>query len=220
MNIKNFDITSCFNGRYFYLIFLRLHAYFLDVRIGGKSLHRTLSTPYLSEGANKAQSTDYRLLKTVFNSVKLNPDDVFVDVGCGEGRVLSYLLLCKKFKGKLIGVEIDEHIASFTAKRFQKRENVQIIHDSIFDCMPKDASIFYLGNSFQEEIFLKFIDKIEHTIDHKILLIYVFDIYHQHLMNRKGWKCLNLGIIKRAYANDVPASLFQYEPVKNTINDK
>lgn len=61
-----------------------------DWRYGGKCTNRTIATKYYDQGAHALQNSDYRCIEQLFEAVPLRPDDVFVDVGSGEGRVLTY----------------------------------------------------------------------------------------------------------------------------------
>lgn len=61
-----------------------------DRRYGGKCTNWTIASKHADEGAHALQNSDYRCIEQLFHAVPLRPDDVFVDVGCGEGRVLTY----------------------------------------------------------------------------------------------------------------------------------
>ena len=67
----------------------------IDRRICGQSL-----VPYVPSicrddkngiGGTGTQSTHYALLRRIFSHIDLTPADVFMDVGCGKGRVLAFL---------------------------------------------------------------------------------------------------------------------------------
>ena len=62
-----------------------------DKRYGGISVNQKKASKYSELGACATQSSDYRCLRQVFRAVPLSRNDVFIDVGCGEGRVLTYL---------------------------------------------------------------------------------------------------------------------------------
>ena len=96
----------------------RIYTFFAvrrDKRFGGVSVNTLIPSKHGEQGAYATQSSDYRCLNRVFRAVPLRPDDVFVDVGCGEGRVLTYLYE-KGFRGRMIGVELDADAAA-TAMR-------------------------------------------------------------------------------------------------------
>ena len=90
----------------------------MDRRICGLSL-----VPYVSSifrdnqrgvGGTGTQSTHYLLLRRVFSHVNLTASDAFMDVGCGKGRVLAYLIR-KKCPCTLYGIEYNETVGKIAA---------------------------------------------------------------------------------------------------------
>lgn len=61
-----------------------------DRQYGGKYTNRTIASKHPDQGAHALQNSDYRCIEQLLEAVPLRPDDVFVDVGCGEGRVFTY----------------------------------------------------------------------------------------------------------------------------------
>lgn len=56
------------------------------------------------------EPTPYRRLEKIFTLVPMSANDIFIDIGCGRGRVL--LLFATKKIGKAIGVELHSGIAN------------------------------------------------------------------------------------------------------------
>ena len=54
-----------------------------------------------------SQSTHYSILKKIFDKVNIDESDSFIDVGCGKGRVLAYLVM-HDYKCAITGIEINE----------------------------------------------------------------------------------------------------------------
>ena len=67
-------------------------------------------------GAHETVNTSYEALQFFFDQVPLRADDIFVDVGCGKGRVMNFLLK-KGVTNRIIGIELDPQIAGQTAKK-------------------------------------------------------------------------------------------------------
>lgn len=66
---------------------------------GGTSLYGDVDTKYAHQGAISSVNTNYMILHDIFKNVSVNKDDVFVDIGCGKGRLFAYLRLrrlCKR----------------------------------------------------------------------------------------------------------------------------
>jgi len=106
-------------------------------------------------GAYGHVPTDVSALRYIFRKYRIHPDDVLVDVGCGKGRVIAWWL-SRGYGNRIIGIEIDEELASFAEHIFLGYDNVTIIHGDIIDSLPEDSNVFYLFNPFDRETMLKF----------------------------------------------------------------
>jgi len=108
----------------------------------------------------KTVSTNYEELDIIFSDyLPLQPDDVIADVGCGKGRVFSYLLYKRK-KNPMVGYEINGSVALKTQKRLSRYKNIEIRCENIFDNFPKKIDVFYLYNPFKEAMTSAFIEKV------------------------------------------------------------
>ena len=65
----------------------------LDRKIGGISLSEVRESRFQDLGAYPTMSAEYGAIEMMFRDFPLDANDVFVDVGCGFGRVISWLLL-------------------------------------------------------------------------------------------------------------------------------
>ena len=64
-----------------------------DRKISGMNLGVFVPTPFAkSHGATGSQSAPYLGLAKVMEDFKPGPEDSFIDIGCGKGRVIAYLL--------------------------------------------------------------------------------------------------------------------------------
>jgi SAM-dependent methyltransferase len=95
------------------------------------------------------------VLPIIFRLVRISKKDVIVDVGCGKGRVINFLLF-RGYRNKIVGLELDKEIAARTAKQFRRHKNVTIISGNALNNIPKDATIFYFYNPFSREVVVKF----------------------------------------------------------------
>ena len=108
----------------------------------------------------KTVSTNYEELDIIFSDyLHLQPADVIADVGCGKGRVFSYLLYKKK-KNRMIGYEINKAVGDKTQKRLGRYQNVEIRCENIFDNFPGEVNIFYLYNPFKTAMTIAFIERV------------------------------------------------------------
>ena len=64
-----------------------------DKKISGRNLGVFVPTPFAnSHGATGSQSAPYLGLAKVMEDFDPKPEDSFIDIGCGKGRVIAYLL--------------------------------------------------------------------------------------------------------------------------------
>lgn len=164
-----------------------LHTIVIDLRYGGKLLGGVKESPFKDLGVYPTQSSDFLSLSKCFKNIVIKENDVIVDVGCGKGRVLNYLLYLK-CKNKLIGIEIDYEIAFNTKERLKNYANINIIHGDVLDNIPPEATIFFVFNPFNEVIMGKFIERLEEIFkDKEITVIYLnpkhVDLFH----NKSQW---------------------------------
>lgn len=104
----------------------------IDIRYGGLLLDR--------------RNSDYQALSYIFAD-RIKRDDVFVDIGCGKGRVINWWLN-QQLTNRIIGIELDEKIAQQTRQRLRGYKNVTIITGDAVQNIPADGTLFFLFNSF------------------------------------------------------------------------
>jgi SAM-dependent methyltransferase len=153
---------------------------------------------FRSLGAEATQSSDYRCLDKLLRHVRISSSDVLTDIGCGEGRVLTYLYL-RKFPGRLVGVELDPQVAQRAKERTAHCPNIEIRCANVLEdpCLVKETTIYYLFNPFNGKIFSKFVTRLERECTRPIQLVYLFDYYGAYLDDRPGWHQVWSGDIPR-----------------------
>ena len=145
----------------------------LDLRYGGW-FGGIIKSRYKHLGAKDTQSSFYYVMSSVFLYFPLKKGDVFVDIGCGKGRTINWLLV-QGYTNRLIGIEIDEGIADRTKKKFAKYKNVEIISGNALDNIPAEGTVFYVYNSFNAEMLVRFKDLLRDMFGNKrkVTIIYV-----------------------------------------------
>lgn len=169
-----------------------------DRRYGGISVNKRIPSRYPEQGAYATQSSDYRCLKRVFCAVPLRPDDVFVDVGCGEGRVLTYLHE-KGFRGRAIGIELDEAVAKTAMQRTSACPNATVVCGNVLEQgdLLKDATAVYLFNPFSRSVMHALVGLLESVCIHPVRVYYLNCLYAGELEEDGRWICLSKGEIRR-----------------------
>ena len=199
----------------------------LDKRICGESLVAYVPSIFRDDkngvGGTGSQSTHYIALKRIFSHIQLSPSDTFLDVGCGKGRVLAFLIR-EKCPCQLYGIEINEEvgkIAAGWAKRYDQ------IHIAIGDALQLDYNpytVFTLARPFLPKTFLSFLERFENTLTHPATLIYWVDQQSGYLLkNRPGWEMQMREKIDRLHGMRVYVwpqfySIWKYDPAKRAAS--
>ena len=167
----------------------RLFGAIRDKRICGVSLENYVPTLRPGESTG-SQSTNYGVLDKMFSGSEFTDNDSYIDVGCGRGRTLCYLL-GKKTPMKLTGIEYNKDVADFTKKWAENFKELNIINDDAFNLDYNDYTVMFMGRPFLPDTFYKFVSYLEQTLTHPIKLFYWVDQQSgDYLNDRKGWTML------------------------------
>jgi len=172
--------------------------FLLDLRYGGW-FGGVIKTRHAHLGAKDTQSSFYYVMSPVFLYYPLRDSDVFVDVGCGKGRTINWLLV-HGYRNRMIGIEIDEEIAGRTKKKFAKYKNVEIIGGNALDNIPADGTVFYLYNSVNAEMMIRFKDLLRDMFGNrrKVTIIYVNYAHLDVFVDDPAWR------VRRTYYHSIP----------------
>ena len=186
-----------------------------DKRFGGISVNRRIPSKHPDQGAYATQSSDYRCLKRMFREVPIKPDDIFIDVGCGEGRVLTYLY-AKGFRGKAIGIELDADAAETARRRTASCPNVTICCGNVLEHgeLFRDATAVYLFNPFDETVFRAFAGLLETVCTKPVRIYYLNCLYVNELDGSERWTCLSRGEVRRRGCKALPFSVHTLRTVE------
>lgn len=155
-----------------------LLATFLDVKYG----HRICTTNLMNSSLSTVHTmvhSHYHILRDIFTLVPISPEDVLVDVGCGQGRVINFWLSLG-LQNRIIGLELNEAAARSAQRRYRRYPNVTIIQGEALHNMPEEGTLFFLYNPFPNEIMRRFEPRVRRP-DTKI--IYYQDNYLEAFEN-------------------------------------
>ncbi len=127
----------------------------IDLICSHRLLNGNIKTAYKWLGSNDIYHSKYSSLPIIFRFVRIKSNDVLVDVGCGKGRVINYWVF-KRYKNKIIGLELDRTIAKHTAYQFSRYKNITIIPGNALLNIPSDGTVFYFYNPFSKELVAQF----------------------------------------------------------------
>lgn len=115
--------------------------------------------------------------------------DLFIDVGCGKGRVLIYYQHLFK---ELIGIEFSKKLLSIAAINIKKigSKNIKLIHsDASIYKIPLKPAIIYIFNPFGAEILKNFLCfNYEQIKVGNYQFIYV-NPWHRNIFDEMGFEC-------------------------------
>lgn len=89
----------------------------------------------------------YANQKIIFEALKfakLKPNEIFLDLGCGDGR--SLMIANQQFNAKAVGVERSPFCYFQSKFRFRKQKNISVIYQDIRNCQKliAEADVIYL----------------------------------------------------------------------------
>ena len=126
-----------------------------DLRYG-RPLGGTIKSRYAGAGARDVGNADYGDLAILFGAAQVATDDVIVDVGCGKGRPINWLLSHHR-EHRIYGIELDPSVSAATARRLRRFENVTILTGDATALLPSEGTLFYLFNPFDEAVMRRFV---------------------------------------------------------------
>ena len=126
--------------------------------------------------------TAWLTLQQLFRRLEVGPEDVFLDVGSGMGRVL--LVAARHPFKRVIGVEQNvemTEIARGNVERSRRRlrcQDVELVAGDVLDWpIPDDLTLVYLYCPFPEQVLERFMERLLASVDRsprEVRLIYNF----------------------------------------------
>ena len=107
----------------------------------------------------------------IFHRFYIKSNDVFLDIGSGDGFNLLYMNKFHKFK-KIIGVEIDKNIFELSVKNISliRNHKIKLVNNDILNyIIPSNVTYIYLFNPFAKYYFKSKIS-IEELNKYKLLI--------------------------------------------------
>jgi SAM-dependent methyltransferase len=155
-------------------LLLEVSEWLVGVRTGGY-----LEIPSFIRGecsdAVRYTPTGYGVLPLILQYV--GAEDVFVDLGCGKGRVILFLATRCRLR-KIIGIEIVPELVQIARRNIAKLTlltPVDIIEGDASKADLSEGTVYFMFNPFGEETLLRVLDSIERSLDarpRKIRILY------------------------------------------------
>jgi precorrin-6B methylase 2 len=110
-------------------------------------------------------------LRRILPRSEVTPDDVFVDVGSGMGRVVLQAALHYPFR-RILGIEISSQLHEISVTNLASNKarlrcpQVELIHANALELeLPDDVTVVFLYNPFTGATFQAFLDRLLRSID-------------------------------------------------------
>jgi len=121
----------------------------------------------IETSGDDCRPTSYHVLRKLFAALPLQPDDSFMDIGCGRGRVLCLAAL--QPIARVSGVEIVQHHAEAAQRnlarlRGRKAQAFGVMAGSATDFDCSGGTVFYMYNPFGGDLFASVVGRIGDSI--------------------------------------------------------
>jgi SAM-dependent methyltransferase len=170
--------------------------YHLGIRTGGLIPIETLIKSW--HGNHDYAPTTISAFRAIMNTLNIEgKNDVFIDLGCGKGRVL---ILAAQYPFKrIIGVEISPALADAARANIAKTarvhsyacRNIEIVNVSAdLFAFPEDASVLYLFNPFHGVVLEKVLLNVQNSLlthPRQMRIIYNNPIHFQRIQGNYPW---------------------------------
>ena len=134
--------------------------------------------------------SNWSYLRRGLRGFEVRPTDVFVDFGCGKGRVL-YQAARHPF-GRVVGVEITPELGDEARKnlarnshRFACRETEVVTMDVVDFPVPDDMTVAFFYDPFVGDTFRRVIDNIVESLDRNprpLRIIYAVPVMAEYVL--------------------------------------
>jgi SAM-dependent methyltransferase len=164
-------------------------------------------------------------LPRILRRDEIGPDDVFLDLGSGKGRMV---LVAARYPFKrVIGVELSDSLTAIarsnvTSCRFRPRcHDIELVTADVLDYrVPDDVSVVYLFNPFRGPIFDKAMARLIASVDRHprvVRVIYRNALYHDRLMQTGRFRPLRAALgwrPGREWREATAVRLYALEPAR------
>jgi SAM-dependent methyltransferase len=140
---------------------------------------------------NWYSTISYREIFAVLDNLSLGSADIFVDLGCGPGRVVCCAAQLEVREA--VGVEVDERLAAAAERNAaalrQKKSPVRLVHGPAEAFGYAEGDAFYLFNPFGAETLGTVLDRLGACLasrPRQVRIAYV-NPEHEFLLDRAGW---------------------------------
>jgi predicted RNA methylase len=166
--------------------------HFLDKRLGIETEGTfVFNDDSVNKDMDRYSPTPYRRIRDILGYLKLTEDDVFVDMGCGAGRVVCFAAV-QKIK-KAVGIELNGELfcaATQNSKALRNRNSpIDIVKTDVARYDMREGTVFFMSNPFGRRTMADAVDKIRMSLEdnpRKVRIVY-YGLQHRHILDDAPW---------------------------------
>ena len=160
--------------------------YRLGISTRGKGSVETSDEEHIYYG-----SVSYPTITSVLDRLNLAPHDVFVDLGCGKGRVVC--CAAQRNVKEVIGIEYSKDLSDIAEKNSSKlrkrKAPINIVHSPVEDFDYAKGTVFYMFHPFGPATLQKVVSKLAAIHDRErrtLKMAYVWPM-HESVLKQQRW---------------------------------
>ena len=134
-----------------------------------------------AQDAGYYEPTPYSRLESLLSKLVLTPDDVFIDIGCGKGRVVC--CMATRPIRKVIGIEMIPDLADIAKQNAITHPNqtpIEIIQGDAASIDMSEGTIYYMYNPFGKQTMSHVLANIYHSLQTNPRPIRIVYVYPRH----------------------------------------
>ena len=125
--------------------------------------------------------TEYDEIGVVLGYLAVTSDDVFVDLGCGKGRVCNVVAAsgAKKVVGVDCNPEFVEIARENSLRNTRRRVDIEVVTEDAANYVPPDGTVFFMFNSFGKKTLRDVLRNIKESLrdnPRKVRIAYFFPV--------------------------------------------
>ena len=139
--------------------------------------------------------TDYQLFERAIRRITVHPWlDVFLDIGCGKGRLL--IMAAKYPFRRVIGIDFSEELCraareNVKSLRPAERDRVEVIQaDATAFQVPDEVTVIFMFNPFTGRVLQQSLERIRESLlrsPRVLWLYYLQPAHHENLLDMCQW---------------------------------
>lgn len=139
-----------------------------DLRLGIRTIgiHQS-TTPSQYADNEECRPTTYRVIGAIFRHLEPEPGDVFIDYGCGLGRVVC--VAAQRPFARVVGVEISPEFArraeaNVVRLKHRQAEKVEVVCANALDFDCAGGNVFFFYNPFGARTLAAVLERVEAAV--------------------------------------------------------